>query len=113
MAIAILSAAVVALIPLWASSAQAQDSTHRSAKAVSGRQIQLSVHFTIKRDCTASPPPEVRVIKPPTNGTLSIRTGKVRAPRAGSCRDIEAPGRVVFYQSNAGYAGPDQVTVKW
>jgi hypothetical protein len=104
--------AAAALALLSPTSGQAQDSTHRSVKAVSGQRIQLSVHFTVKRDCSAAPPPELRVITAPANGTLSIRGGKVRTPQAGNCRDFEAPGRVVFYQSNAGCIGPDQVTVE-
>ena len=104
--------AAAALALLSPAIGQAQDTTHRSIKAVSGQRVQLSVHFTLKRDCSAAPPPELRVITPPANGTLSIRGGKVRTAQAGNCRDFEAPGRVVFYQSNAGYIGPDQVTVE-
>src|SRR3954465_14098057 len=77
--------------------------TARIAASRLSAVIQLSVHFTLKRDCSASPPPELRVITPPSNGTLSIRSGTVRAPQAGDCRNIEAQGRVVFYQSNVGY----------
>jgi hypothetical protein len=105
-------AATAVLISLTPLGAKAQDSTHRSVKAISGQRVQLSVHFTLKRDCSASPPPELRVVTPPSNGTLSIRSGTVRAPQAGNCRNVEAQGRVVFYQSNMGYTGPDQVTVE-
>src|SRR3954465_6046758 len=86
--------------------------TARIAASRLSAVIQLSVHFTLKRDCSPSPPPELRVVTPPSNGTLSIRSGTVRAPQAGNCRNIEAQGRVVFYQSNVGYTGPDQVTVE-
>jgi len=38
--------------------------------------------------------------------------GTARAPQAGECRNIETPARVIFYQSNQGYTGPDQVVVE-
>jgi len=106
------AATVAALLSTLAASAEAQDSTYRSAKAHSGQRLQLSAHFTLKPDCSASPAPEIRVITPPSNGTLSIRAGTVRSQRAGSCSNIELPARIVFYQSNVGYTGPDQVTME-
>jgi len=112
MAFGIRAARIAALLSTMAASAEAQDSTYRSAKAHSGQRLQLSAHFTLKRDCSASPAPEIRVITAPSNGTLSIRAGAVRSRRAGSCSNIEAPARIVFYQSNVGYTGPDQVTLE-
>src|SRR4051812_34618168 len=75
MAFGIRAARIAALLSTMAASAEAQDSTYRSAKAHSGQRLQLSAHFTLKRDCSASPAPEIRVITAPSNGTLSIRAG--------------------------------------
>jgi hypothetical protein len=104
---------VTAMIALCAAGGVwAQDSTYRSVRAMSGQSVRLSVHFTLKKDCSAQPPPDIRVVTPPANGTLSVRAGTARAPQAGQCRNIETEARVVFYQSNQGYTGPDQVVVE-
>src|SRR4051812_42450758 len=55
MASGIPAATVAALLSTLAASAEAQDSTYRSAKAHSGQRLQLSAHFTLKPDCSASP----------------------------------------------------------
>jgi hypothetical protein len=104
-----LSGAVLALV-LAIASAQAQDSTHRTAQAVSGQAIRLSAHLNINRDCSPTAPPQVRVLTPPKNGALSIRTGTAKSERIRNCERVEAPVRLVFYRSNAGYSGEDQVS---
>jgi hypothetical protein len=97
------------IVSLVALQAVAQDSTHRSATVGSGQEIRLNVYMNINRDCSAGAPPEVRVITPPRNGALSIRSGKGRSPRVGKCENIEVPVRLVIYQSNRGYIGEDHV----
>jgi hypothetical protein len=102
----LITLAIVSLVP-W--QAGAQDSTHRSASVGSGQQIRLNAYMNINRDCSAGAPPEVRVITPPRNGSLSIRSGRGRSPRAGKCENVDAPVRLVVYQSNRGFIGDDQV----
>ena len=97
------------IVSLVALQAVAQDSTHRSATVGSGQEIRLNAYMNINRDCSAGAPPEVRVITPPRNGALSIRSGKGRSPRVGKCENIEVPVRLVIYQSNRGYIGEDHV----
>src|SRR5215213_1314809 len=96
-----------------------RDGTLRGRRCLGTRQhlpqcqgVRLSVHFTLKQDCSAQPAPDIRVVTPPANGTLSVRVATARAPQAGQCRNIETPARVVFYQSHQGYTGPDQVVVE-
>ena len=105
--------AVTALLALCAAGGvRAQDSTYRNLRVMSGQSVRFSVHFTLKQDCSAQPPPDIPIVTPPANGTLSVRVAMARAPQAGQCRNIETPARVVFYQSHQGYTGPDQVVVE-
>ena len=106
---AIVVTAGLLLLSLGQESPFAQDSTARTQKAVTGQRIQLSAHFNMNKDCSTTMPPEVRVITPPANGSLTVRTGTLRSPKVGNCTNIEAPSRVVLYQSNAGYTGTDRV----
>jgi hypothetical protein len=95
---------VTAVLALCAAGGiRAQDSTYRSIRAMSGQSVRLSVHFTLKQDCSAQPPPDIPIVTPPANGTLAVRVGTARAPQAGQCPNIETPARVVFYQSHQGY----------
>jgi hypothetical protein len=102
-------AALLSLLA-WPLSAAAQDSVHRSAKAVAGQSVQLSVHWNLNKDCSPATPPEVRVITPPQHGSLAIRIGQLKAERVRNCSGIVAPARVVLYQSEASYIGQDQVS---
>src|SRR5215213_449465 len=72
--------AVTAVIELCAAGGVwAQDSTYRSVRAMSGQSVRLSVHFTLKQHCSAQPAPDIRVVTPPSNGTLSVRVATARA----------------------------------
>ena len=99
-----------ALLCLATMKVVAQDSTHRSATVPSGQQLRLSAHFNINRNCSTGAAPEVRVTTPPRHGSLSIRSGTARSPQFGSCKNVDAPARLVIYQSNRGYTGEDRVT---
>src|SRR5215218_6033430 len=101
---------LVLLVTCWTGClATAQDSVYGTATASSGVQVRINAHFNLNRDCSPGAAPEVRVITPPKNGTLSIRIGNARAPQFRECRNVDAPARIVFYQSNPGYSGEDKV----
>jgi hypothetical protein len=87
-----------------------QDSTYRSVAVVTGRQVRLSLHFNLNKDCSPAGPPKIRVIAPPRHGTLSIRSGTARAEHVRNCEKVQTPVRLVLYGSNPGYIGEDQVT---
>src|SRR3712207_4915380 len=91
-------AALASVASLAVSAALAQDSVHRSAQAASGQPVRLSVHLNLKRDCSPDTPPEVRVVTAPQNGSLAIRSGKLRAARIQSCENVEVPAQAVLYQ---------------
>lgn len=94
---------------LLAGSLAAQDSIYRAVRAPPGRSTQLNVHGNIGPNCVPGPPPPVRVVKPPTSGTLSVRDGKLKSERLRNCQQVDAPVRVVLYQPNAGFIGQDEI----
>lgn len=94
---------------LGASAAAAQDSRYRSADAVTGKPLRIGIYGNVKKDCSAGPLPEVRVTTLPKHGTLAVRAGKVKTNRVANCPNLETPIQGVFYQSNAGYAGADEI----
>jgi hypothetical protein len=98
------------LVALASGPVVGQDSTYRSVAVVTGRQVRLSLHFNLNKDCSPAGPPKIRVIAPPRHGTLSIRGGTARAERVRNCEKVQTPVRLVLYASNPGYIGEDQVT---
>lgn len=88
--------------------ALAQEKLFRTVKAAPAQPARLGVVGTVKRDCTAGPAPEVRVVTPPKQGTLAVREGKAKAGDIKRCPRLEAAIRGVFYQANAGASGTDE-----
>ncbi|HEX8165680.1 MAG TPA: 4-aminobutyrate aminotransferase [Beijerinckiaceae bacterium] len=89
--------------------ALAQEKVYRSADAVSGKSVRLSVHGNVSKDCKAGPLPEIKIVTPPKHGALAVRQGKVEAGRLKRCPKLEVPVEGVFYQANANYTGEDEV----
>ena len=89
--------------------ALAQDKIYRSADAVSGKALRLSVHGNVSKDCKPGPLPEIKVLTSPKHGTLAVKRGKVDAGQLKRCPALEVPVESVFYQANANYTGEDEV----
>jgi hypothetical protein len=94
---------------LFAVPALAQDKTYRNAAAISGRPLRLAVFENVSPDCKPGPLPEINVTTPPKNGTLAVRSGKVKAGSLSRCPTLEVPRNGVFYQSKPGFKGADEV----
>ena len=89
--------------------ALAQDKIYRSADAVAGKTMRLSVHGNVSKDCKPGPLPEIKVLTSPKHGTLAVKRGKVDAGQLKRCPALEVPVESVFYQANANYTGEDEV----
>ena len=86
-----------------------QDQIFRTVKAAAGKPLRLGLIGNVTRECTPGPMPEVKVVTPPRNGTLAIRSGKARAGSLKRCPDLEVPIQAVFYQANSNFSGTDEV----
>lgn len=84
----------------------------RSARGATARSIQVGVYLNVQPDCTSGTLPALRMITPPSNGTVSIKRGKVSATNYKQCLALEVPGFIAFYQSKADYVGSDEVTIE-
>jgi hypothetical protein len=94
---------------LFSTATVAQQAIHRGASAIAGKPTRLGVFVALKHDCTIAPAPEVRVLTSPKHGALIIRSGKMKTNRVKRCPGLEAPARVVEYQSRPQFQGTDQV----
>lgn len=84
----------------------------RSARGPTARNIQVGVYLNVQPDCTTGTLPALRMITQPSNGTISIKRGKVSATNYKQCLALEVPGFIAFYQSKADYIGSDEVTIE-
>ncbi len=97
---------------LWvmpASAALAQSTNYTSVEVTGTTPMQLSYHASAHKNCTPAPLPTVRVIQPPTSGTLIVRRAVLTTNKVANCPALKIPAQVVFYRAHAGYAGPDHV----
>jgi hypothetical protein len=84
----------------------------RTAKGPTARNFQVGVYLNVQPDCTSGTLPALRMVTPPTNGTVSIKRGKVSATNYKQCLALEVPGFIAFYQSKADFVGSDEVTIE-
>jgi hypothetical protein len=84
------------------------DSIFRNQETAPGRSLSLGVYGNLQKDCKAGPPPEVKVVTPPKNGSLAVRNVTLK-DRVKRCPGLEVPVQAVLYQSNGSYKGPDEV----
>jgi hypothetical protein len=90
----------------WAQS----NSAFRSAEVVAGKPERLGVYGNVQKDCTSGPLPTIRVVTPPKNGELNVRSGKLKAGRISRCPKLEATAQGIFYKAKPAYKGADEVS---
>ncbi len=100
------SAFALAILPDLALS---QEQLFRTVKAAAGKQARLGVIANVTKECTIGPTLEVKVVTPPKQGTLAIRSGKTKPGSLKRCPALEVPMRGVFYEANASASGTDEV----
>jgi hypothetical protein len=105
-------AAATALLAALATTAQAQAVSHK-AEVEPGQDAQLGIFGGLNPDCTPVPVPDIRIVKPPTKGTLIVRAGRTTVPaNAARCAGVDVPVQALFFRGEPKFAGPDAVTVE-
>lgn len=90
--------------------AMAATTTFRSQTVAPGKPARIAVITALKRDCSTGPVGSVKVVTAPKNGSLVVRTGKLKTPPSFRCPNVETPAEALFYQPNASYSGPDEIS---
>lgn len=112
----LLSAALLATLPVVAIPAQAQQREPRrvdqKVKAEPGKTTRIAVFANVKADCSAGPLPTIRLAEPPAGGTVTIRQAKIRITNYKSCLAAEVPAYVAFYRPKPDFSGTDAVTLE-
>lgn len=93
-----------AIAPAWA-----QEKVFRSVEAMPGKQIRLALVGNVSKECTLGPKPVVKVLTPPKNGELSIRSGKTKPGSLARCPNLEVAAEGLFYTAKPKFGGTDEV----
>ncbi len=88
-----------------------EERVYQSARAIAGKEVRVALFGRANgKECKALPLPEIRVVDPPKNGALIIRTTTVTTNRYPNCASLKVPAQVLFYQSRSDYVGPDSIS---
>lgn len=109
---AALATAVAASWLCLAGPALAQTTVTKSETVPAGKQARLVIVPNLKKDCSLGPMPEIKVVTPPTSGSLITKAGKLKTPAKYRCPNKDAEVQAIFYQPNGGYTGSDGVVVE-
>ncbi len=85
------------------------NSAFRSAEVVAGKSERLGVYGNVQKDCTSGPLPTVRVVTPPKNGELNVRSGTLKTGRITRCPKLAPKAQGIFYKANPTFKGTDEV----
>jgi hypothetical protein len=97
------------MILLSSASGSAQEQVFRNVAVAEGARVRVGIHGNVSKECTPGALPEVKVVTPPKNGTLTVSSGKTKAGSLARCPSLEVPARGVFYQPKPRYSGPDEI----
>jgi hypothetical protein len=93
-----------AVAPAWG-----QEKLFRSVDAAPGRETRLAIIGNVSKECAPGARPEVKVVRPPKNGTLAIRSGKTKPGSLARCPNLEVPAEGIFYTPNPSFSGADEI----
>jgi hypothetical protein len=84
---------------------------------LSGERRWVGFHLELNPDCTPVGIPTIFVMTPPSHGTLSVEQGTAyptfpKENQRYECNRQKALAALIYYQSSAGYAGPDTATIE-
>lgn len=85
----------------------------REVKGPPGRDIRIGVYANLRPDCSSGPLPTIRLDQPPTNGSVTVKRGKIQVTsQRQNCLAAEVPGFVAFYRAKNGFTGSDEVVLE-
>ena len=99
------------LVPAFPALGQVK-TTSRQYTGAPLTDINVGVFASIRKNCTAGPPPTIRLATPPVHGKLTVKQGHVRATNLRQCLAADLPAFVAFYRANSDFVGQDTFTLE-
>jgi hypothetical protein len=85
---------------------------NRQFTGTSQADINVGIFASIRKNCTAGPPPTIRLATAPAHGKLTVKQGHVRATNLRQCLATDLPAFVAFYRANSDFVGRDAFTLE-
>jgi hypothetical protein len=84
---------------------------------IAGKPFKLYSAYSTNPDCSSSGDVVIRVVSPPSNGSVSIGRGGVfptfpESNVRSACNRRRVPGTIATYTARRGYTGPDSVSLE-
>lgn len=103
--------AIISLVAgLAVTPALAQTGTTRNATVEKGKTVRLAVVTALKKDCKIGDVGSIRIVSPPKNGQVAVRTGNLKTPASFRCPNVDTPVQGLFYQARPNFSGADEVS---
>jgi hypothetical protein len=84
------------------------DLLQRDVKAAPGHDVRVGIYTNIRTDCTSGPLPAIKLVTPPSHGTVTVKRGTLKATNFKQCLATEVPAFVAFYRGAAEFTGTDE-----
>lgn len=81
---------------------------NKQVTALSGRDTKVAIFGFVTPQCTNGKA-TIAVAQKPKNGTLTSKSGKMRAGIVTRCPALEPKGAAFFYRPKDGFSGTDQI----
>ncbi|MCK2055591.1 hypothetical protein [Methylobacterium sp. 37f] len=86
----------------------------RTVDGKAGQDARIGLFGSITPDCKPERTPPVRIVQPPTHGTIIVGAGQTQVPASGgSCAGSAFPVLAIFYRPAADFAGEDTTILEF
>lgn len=85
-----------------ATMAQPSSRSYTTVEAVPGKSLRIGTYGTAnKKDCSPARVPTIRVIEPPSSGSLTVRLSEAKIDKVAGCSTIVIPMQFLIYVARA------------
>ncbi len=98
----LMAVAATAALTATATLAQPSSRNYTTVEAVPGKSLRIGTYGTANRkDCSPARVPTIRVIEPPSSGSLTVRLGEAKTDKVPGCSTIAIPMQFLMYVARA------------
>jgi hypothetical protein len=98
----LIGALAAAALAATATMAQPSSRSYTTLEAVPGKSLRIGTYGTAnKKDCSPARVPTIRVIEPPSSGSLTVRLSEAKIDKVAGCSTIVIPVQFLLYVARA------------
>ena len=98
----LMAVGAAAVLTATATMAQPSSRSYTTVEAVPGKSLRIGTYGTANRkDCSPARVPTIRVIEPPSSGSLTVRLSEAKTDKVAGCSTIVIPMQFLMYVARA------------